>query len=290
MGAIDLRWGRRELVEVGGVRIHVETAGPAQGATLVCLHGFASGTFTWAGIAEALAGDVRLVAWDRPPFGRSDRPPPRSGADDPYGVPAELARTAALVEMLAGQAPVVLVGHSAGALVAVQAALAGSVRASGLVLLAPAVDGGPPALVHRLAGLPGSGLVAASLLRVALLGATGFLRRSVQHPTPLTEATAAETGRTLRRPGTAEALWHLTTTWEPPAVLDRLTEIALPAAVVAGIDDRIVPVDAQRTVAEALGADLHIVEGAGHAPHEQQPAVVADVIRTLVGSIEMGEA
>lgn len=287
--ATDLRWGRRELVDVDGVRIHVETAGPETGPTLVCLHGFASGTFTWAGVAEALAGELRIVAWDRPPFGRSERPRPRTGPEDPYGLPAELARTATLVERLAGGRPVVLVGHSAGALLAVQAALAGSVRADGLVLIAPAVDGGPPDLVRRLAGLPGSGLVAASLLRVALLGATAVLRRSVQHPTPLTEATAAETGRTLRRPGTAEALWHLTTTWEPPAVVDRLPDVGLPAAVVAGIDDRIVAVDVQRSVADALGAELHVVEGAGHAPHEQRPDVVADVIRSLLGAIQMGE-
>lgn len=287
--AIDLRWGRRELVDVGGVRIHVETAGPESGPTLVCLHGFASGTFTWAGIAEALAGEVRVVAWDRPPFGRSERPRPCAGPADPYGLPAELARTAALVERLAPGGPVVLVGHSAGALLALQAALAGSVPTAGLVLVAPAVDGGPPHLVRWLAGRPGSGLVAASLLRVALLGATAVLRRSAQHPTPLTEATAAETGRTLRRAGTAEALWHLTTTWQPPAVVHRLPEIGLPGAVVAGVDDRIVAVDAQRAVAEALGVGLHVVEGAGHAPHEQRPAVVADVIRALLGSIQMGE-
>lgn len=289
MGTTDLRWGRRELLDVGDVGIHVETSGPPDGPTLACLHGFASGTFTWAGIAEALAGDVRLVAWDRPPFGRSDRPPPRPGPDDPYGLPAELARTATLVERLAGERPVVLVGHSAGALLAVQLTLARTIPVAGLVLVAPAVDGGPPDLVRRLAGLPGSGLVAAPLLRAALLGATAFLRRSVQHPTPLTEATAAETGRTLRRPGTAEALWHLTTTWEPPALLGRLGEIDVPAVVVAGIDDRIVPVDVQRSVADALGAELHLVEGAGHAPHEQQPEVAAEVIRGFLHDLGMGE-
>lgn len=291
MGSTDLRWGRRELVDVDGVRIHVESTGPTGGPALVCLHGFASGTFTWAGVAPALAGEAHVIAWDRPPFGRSDRPRPSTGPDDPYRTGAELDRTARLVERLVGPSrPVVLVGHSAGALLAVQVALAGRVPVGGIVLIAPAIDAEPPLTVRAVARLPGSGLVAASMLRVGILGAATYLRRSTRHGTPLTEATAAETGRTLRRPGTAEALWHLTTTWQPPAVLERLGEVTVPAVVIGGFDDRIVSTDQHRTAAEGLGADLHLLAGAGHAPHEQQPAVVAEVIRSFVQELGMGEA
>jgi len=69
VGEDDLRWGRRELVEVDGVRVHVESAGRGRPGrpSLACLHGFASGTFTWAGTAPPLADDHRVVAWDRPP-------------------------------------------------------------------------------------------------------------------------------------------------------------------------------------------------------------------------------
>lgn len=281
----DLGWGRPERVDVGGVGIHVETAGP-DGACpmLALLHGFASGTFTWAGVAAHL-GDHRLVAWDRPPFGRSDRPVPRPGADDPYGTGVELARTATLVERVAGPVPVVLVGHSAGALLAVQVALARRVPLAGLVLVAPAVDEGPPPTVRAVGRLPGAALVATSLVRVGALGAATFLRRTTRHPTPLTEATAAAAGRALRRPGTAAALWHLTATWEPPAVLDRLGEVDVPAVVIGGVDDRIVSTPAHRAVAEGLGADLHLLEGAGHAPHEQRPDEVAGIIRRFVAGL-----
>lgn len=285
---IDLRWGERRHVTVGGVSIHVEDAGPdpvAEVATLVCLHGFASGTATWAGIAPGLAADVRVVAWDRPPFGRSERPAPRPGPDDPYSVAAELARTVELVGLFAGRRPTVLVGHSAGALLAVQVALDRRIGVDGLVLVAPALEGGPPGAVRAASRVPGAGLVAASLLRLAVVGAPTFLRRTTRHATPLTEATAADTGRTLRRPGTAEALWHLTTTWEPPAVLHRLGELHLPAVVVGGIEDRIVSAPAHRAVAEGLGAGLHLLEHAGHAPHEQRPDEVVAVIRQLLGRL-----
>jgi pimeloyl-ACP methyl ester carboxylesterase len=286
MVAVELVWGNREHVVVDGVRIHVETAGPVDGPTIACLHGFASGTFTWAGVAAELRDELRVVAWDRPPFGRSDRPRPATGAADPYRLDADLARSAELLDRVATpDRPRVLVGHSAGALLAVQLALAGATRIDGLVLIAPAVDAEPPLTVRAVSRLPGSGLVAASLLRVGARGAAAFLRRSTRHGTPLTDATAAETGRTLRLPGTADALWHLTTTWEPPAVVARLADVGVPAVVIGGIDDRIVSVEQHRTAAEGLGSDLHLLEGAGHAPHEQQPTVVAGLIRDFVGSI-----
>lgn len=286
MEAVDLRWGEREHVDVDGVGIHVEAAGPADAPTVACLHGFSSGTFTWAGVAPELRGDLRVVAWDRPPFGRSDRPAPSAGRDDPYALAADLRRSAALIGRLrTATRPCVLVGHSAGALLAVQLLLDGAVDVHGLVLLAPAIEGEPPPTVRALARVPGSGLVATSLLRVGLRGASAILRRSTRHGTPLTDATAIETGRCLREPGTAEALWHLTTSWRPPAVADRLGEIGLPAIVVGGIDDRIVSVGQHRAAAERLGADLHLLEGAGHAPHEQQPAVVAGLIRDFVAGL-----
>ena len=286
MVAVDLRWGEPGRVEVEGVGIHVEAAGQAGAPTVACLHGFSSGTFTWAGVAPLLRDGLRVVAWDRPPFGRSDRPAPRAGADDPYALAADLRRSAAVVEQLcAGAGPCVLVGHSAGALLAAQLVLDGAVDVDGLVLISPAIDAEPPPAVRALARVPGSGLVAASLLRVGVRGASTVLRRSTRHGTPLTDATALETGRCLREPGTAEALWHLTTTWRPPVVADRLGEIDLPAIVVGGIDDRIVSVGQHRAVAERLGADLHLLEGAGHAPHEQQPTVVADLIRDFVAGL-----
>ena len=246
----ELVWGDRRPSTVDGVDIHVEQAGPSTGPTLACLHGFAS-------------GDVHLGRASRPSCGTacgsSPGTGPRSGAATgpapaagrPYRLEADLGRTAALPADR-HQGPIVLVGHSAGSLLAVQVALARDVRVDGLVLIAPAVEGGPPPAVRAAAKLPGSGLVAASLLRVGLRGAGAALRRSTGHGTPLTEATAAETGRTLRRPGTAAALWHLTATWEPPAVLDRLGEIGVPAVVIGGVDDRIVSLDQHRAAADGL--------------------------------------
>lgn len=281
---VELRWGERTILDVDGVAIHVERAGD-DGPTVAALHGFSSGTFTWAGVAPHWADRARVVAWDRPPFGRSDRPaPPRRGAADPYGLDAVLAQARAVLAAHAGDAPVVLVGHSAGAVVAqhlVQAGLA----VAGVVLIAPALDGAPPALVRRAFDLPGADRVGATALRLAMRGAGVALRRAGQHGTPLLDATSAETARLLRRPGTAEALVHLTRTWRPLPPFTELRPLGVPTLVVGGDEDRIVRPATATAVARALDAELHVLPGVGHAAHEQVPDVVAPLVGAFVEDV-----
>lgn len=282
---MNLRWGARTHVAADGVSIHVETAGRVDAPVVVGLHGFTSGTFTWAGLAPLLVDEHRFVAWDRPPFGRSDRPRPRTGAGDPYSVEAELARTLALHDDVVGhRRPHVVVGHSAGALLAVQATLAGVIAPRALVLVAPALGGAPPPLIRSLARVPGSGAVATAALRVALRGAGAALRAGGRHPNPVTEAASRATARAMREPGTAEALWHLTKTWEPADVLDGADTSVLPAiTVITGADDRIARPENQAATAERLGAEHVVLDGVGHVPHEQVPDEVARIIRALAG-------
>ncbi len=286
---MDLVWGDRSSRRVDGVDIHVETAGPHDAPLLAAFHGFASGTFTWVRVARQWSERHRIVAWDRPPFGRSGRPAPVTGPDDPYSLAAEIRRSIEILGRVAGESSdrlgPVLVGHSAGAVLAAQLVAGGHVGARGLVLIAPALDAAPPPLARVLTGVPGAGPIGVAALRVAVLGAEPLLKAMGRHRSALTDATAAETARLLRRPGTASALVHLTQNWQPPAVLESLSAIDIPALVVGGADDRIVSRAMHETVAERLGAELHLLDDVGHAAHEQAPDVVGALIGAFVDGI-----
>ena len=280
---MELRWGRRTVEDVDGTAVHVEVAGPEGAPVLGLLHGFSSGTFTWAGVAPLLADRFRLVAWDRPPFGRSGRPAPRPGPADPYGPGAVLRQASEVLRRHAGTgSPVVLVGHSAGCIVAAEVAAAGSTRVDGLVLLAAAFDGGPPVPVRRALALPGAGVAGAAALRAALLAAAPVIRSVGRHRTPLLDATAAESGRLLQRPGTARALVHLTRTWQRPTYPTAASIGDRPVLVVIGEDDRISDPDANAVLGASLGADIHRLDGVGHAPQEQVPDDVARLVGAFV--------
>jgi pimeloyl-ACP methyl ester carboxylesterase len=64
----------------------------------------------------------------------------------------------------------------------------------------------------------------------------------------------------------------------------RIHRVTAPTLLVWGKEDRLVPpVYADEFVRRLPAARLQTVEGAGHAPHLEQPAVVARAVRDFLG-------
>lgn len=100
-----------ETVDLADGAIAFRRAG--SGPAVLCLHGLGGGSKSWRQQFEGLASEFTVVAWDAPGYGGSDR---RVGRVEVY---AEAA--AALIDAL-GIAPVTLVGHSMGGVVAARLA------------------------------------------------------------------------------------------------------------------------------------------------------------------------
>ena len=65
--------------------------------------------------------------------------------------------------------------------------------------------------------------------------------------------------------------------------MDRLGEIAEPTLVMAGRDDFLFPPEHQVALATGLAnGRLHIVERAGHNPHEERTAEVMAAVRDFI--------
>jgi pimeloyl-ACP methyl ester carboxylesterase len=130
----------KRLVDVGGLRLYVESAG--RGVPPVVLEAGGGGASeTWEPVWSSLAALTRVVRYDRAGLGRSE---PRPG-------PWTLRRMAAeLRALLAGAGigpPYVLVGHSFGVLVVRVFAGAYPADVAGLVF----VDGAQEELEERIA-------------------------------------------------------------------------------------------------------------------------------------------
>jgi pimeloyl-ACP methyl ester carboxylesterase len=112
-------------------RTHLLTAGPPGGVPLVLLHGGHATATVWAGVARELSGRFRLLAPDQPGS------PGRSRSSRPFRRAADI--TAWLAELLAGlgTGPAHLVGHSAGAHLALTCALDRPADVASLALLDP---------------------------------------------------------------------------------------------------------------------------------------------------------
>ncbi|TVU16916.1 hypothetical protein EJB05_32919, partial [Eragrostis curvula] len=113
------------------------------GLPIVLLHGFGASVFSWSRVMRPLARIVgsKVLAFDRPAFGLTSRIH-WSGDDakplNPYSMAFSVMATLAFIDYI-GAEKAVLVGHSAGCLVAVEAYFEAPERVAALVLVAPAI-------------------------------------------------------------------------------------------------------------------------------------------------------
>lgn len=135
------------FVQVRDLRLHVLDFGGEDTAmpVLVCLHGVTGNAWGWAGVAEALEGQARVVAIDLRGHGDS-----QWSATQAYGT-ADLAEDVSGVLEAEAFGPVNLVGLSWGGLVATRlaAAFPGLVRSLTVVDVAPSTSTLPDAVPPR---------------------------------------------------------------------------------------------------------------------------------------------
>lgn len=264
------------FVAVKGLDVHVVSRGRSEPA-VVLLHGFGASTFSWRDVVDGLGRTRRTLAFDRPAFGLTERPMPESWeGENPYTPEFAADLTIGLLDAL-GISRAVLVGHSAGAAVAVLAAARHPGRVAGLVLEAPAVGGptGPTGspLPGWLLRSPQLRRVGPRLVRGIADRAPELLRRAWHDGWRVTPGVIEGYRLPLRAIDWDRALWEYSAAGKRSDAAELLRQLDLPVLVVTGDDDRLVPPEASRRVA-ALRPGIELIEmkDTGHIPHEERPA------------------
>ncbi|MHC6627730.1 alpha/beta fold hydrolase [Streptomyces globosus] len=128
---------RIDVTGADGVRLAAWEFGSAAGAAapgVLLLHGLMGRAHHWAGTARWLAEGRRVIALDQRGHGHSGRPPAGADPAASLGREAFVADAEAVIEQL-GLAPVVLIGHSMGALTGWQLAARRPDLVAALVIL-----------------------------------------------------------------------------------------------------------------------------------------------------------
>jgi len=136
----------RSTVDTAHGKVQFRSAGMAPQVTHVLLHGIGSASASWAFQLGAAVGrsDIRVLAWDAPGYGRSTHLPMELPSAQDYA-----ERLWSWLDALYVNQPVVLAGHSLGALMAASATRLRPQAVSRLVLLAPARGYGDAPLAER---------------------------------------------------------------------------------------------------------------------------------------------
>jgi len=250
------------------------------GPPVLFLHGLPTSGRLWDPVVERLAPRHTCVVVDLPGLGQS---PPLPG-------PPDAARMAVALEALRAELGLPawsIVGHDAGATVAVHYAATWPERTARLALLAPPVfpDLRPPWVFRLLRRRP-AGELLAPLLVFALWH--GGLRSLLDRPTPALDQILEDFRRPFRgRAGARRLLW-LARWGEPAEVLGRtaalLPRIAAPTLVLHGRRDRAVPPAFAERAAQAVPAGRALLLDAGHfLPLDAPEAVCAALAPFLAG-------
>lgn len=281
-----LQWPHRHrsrFVTVGGLRWHVQHwPGPSPGAPLALLiHGTGASTHSWRDLAPALNQRFALLAIDLPGHAFTQAVGAQAA---PLSLPGMSRALSELLQQLQMQ-PQLVIGHSAGAAIALRMCLSG--------WLQPRLVLGLNAALLPLGGLAGQVFSpVAKLLSMSALVPRFFAKRA-QAPAVL-QRLLNGTGSVIDAPG--RALYQLLVSnpshvagalgmmanWDLDTLSQELGQLRTPLELIVATHDQTVPPEQAERVQALLPADVRApclrLQGLGHLAHEEQPERVAALI------------
>jgi pimeloyl-ACP methyl ester carboxylesterase len=270
------------FLEVDGVRLHYIEKG--SGSPVVFLHGNQSMVedVEISGLFGLLARNHRVIAFDRPGFGHSERP-----REKVWTASAQAALLRKALSQLGVEKPII-VGHSWGTLVALAHAVDHPADTGALLLLSGYYF--PSKRIDAvLASLPAIPIVG-DLLSYTISPLLGWLTgplvlKKVFEPSKVTERVKRKFPFSMAlRPSQIRATAGDAANMAPAAAsLERhYGQLTMPIAIMAGSGDKIVPVAPQpeRLHARISQSTLRIMD-TGHMVHHIFPEEVAAAVGKL---------
>ena len=270
------------FITVDGVKLHYLERG--QGPALVLLHGNGVDATDWehSGLLDAAAEHYRVIAFDRPGFGYSERPRTTVWTPDRQARLLHHALQALKVDSA------IVVGHSWGTLVALSLGLQVPDFVRGLVLVSgyyyPSVRldvmvGAPPAL--PLVGDALRYTVAPLAGRLIWPAAVG----RAFAPMPVSENFRAVSPWMSLRPSQLRANAADSSLMIPGAVslARRYGSLKVPVQILAGTQDGVCSCahNAERLHAALRHSELSVTPGVGHMLHYAEPGKVLGAIDAI---------
>lgn len=275
------------FITVDGVKLHYLERG--KGPVLVLLHGNGVDATDWehSGLLDAAAEHYRVIAFDRPGFGYSERP------RGTVWTPDRQARLLhhALQELNVDSA--IVTGHSWGTLVALNMGLQVPEFVRGLVLVSGYYY--PSVRMDVMVGAPPAIPLVGDALRYTVAPLAGRLIWPAAvgrafAPLPVSERFRAVSPWMSLRPGQLRANAADGSLMVPAAIslARRFGRLKVPVQILSGTQDAVCDCahNAERLHAALRHSELSVTPGVGHMLHYAEPGKVLgaiDAIASLVG-------
>ncbi len=269
------------FVAAAGIRWHVQQMGPemgretGEGPALLLVHGTGASTHSWRDVMPILARHYSVLAVDLPGHGFTGR------ASGPASSIDGMSESLAALLLTMGVEPSHCVGHSAGAVVLCKMALDRRI--------APRVIIGINGAFLPLRGA--AGLLFSPMAR--LLTHAAFVPRFIARRTSGADVARliAGTGsrldprgvelyaRLVRNPAHLAGAITMMGNWDLYAFERELARLPVPLELIVADHDLTVPpqqaLDVKRRLPNTV---IHRLAGLGHLAHEENPALLADLV------------
>lgn len=278
-------WSRQVLLPSSGVNLYFYDTGGESKTPVLFIHGLGDEADTWRHVLPQAAASCRAIAPDLPGFGRSEN------TKRSYTIPFFANTLLELLDQLSIQRAVI-VGHSAGAVIAQTIALEHPERVERLILIGGSLVSKDNRLdpVLFLFMIPGLGEWAYNRLRkdpqTAYRSLEPYYNRLEDLPQADRDFLYQRVSERVWSDGQRRAFltmlrgmvpWILS---QQKGLPDRLRGSNVPVQVIWGENDRVNPVANGRTLVELLpGARMVIVPVAGHNVQQEKADVVAETLR-----------
>ena len=275
------------FVQAAGLRWHVQQFGQLhdEGAdlpTALLLHGTGASTHSWRGLIPLLTPHFKVLSLDLPGHAFTDMP---SGGASSHqmSLPGMAKAIGELLTMLQ-VSPALIIGHSAGAAIAVRMALDGLVTPQRIISINGALQ--------PLGGLAGQVFSPVARLMTALPFVPALFAWQATHASVLqklidsTGSTLDAEGMTLygqlvSNSGHAAGALGMMANWDLPSLAMDLPRLTTPLSLIVGSNDRTVPPRQATQVINQLPkssgsaqSQLIVLPGLGHLAHEERPDLV----------------
>jgi pimeloyl-ACP methyl ester carboxylesterase len=276
-----------KFIEVDGVRLHYVERGEGQPVVLFHGNGTMAEEFDISGLLGLAADKYRVIAFDRPGYGHSDRP---RGKIWSAGAQAELLYRA--LQQLGVEQPIV-VAHSWGTMVALALALEHPEYVRSLVLLSGYYYPTPRVDVALLS--PPAIPIIGDLMRYTISPLLGrmiwpAMLKKLFYPTRIPENFSSQFPVWMAlRPSQLKASAGETALMIPEAAIlsKRYHELAMPIVIMSGAQDLYVTPKrhAERLHRDLPQSDLMLTPGVGHMIHHIVPDQVMAAIDMAVDAV-----
>jgi len=262
------------FADVNGQKLYFEDSG-GDGPAIIFSHGLYMDHEMFAPQVEALRDSWRCITWDERAHGATETTPEAfsywDSASDLFGLLDHL-----------GVDRAVLAGMSQGGYLSLRAALTAPDRVRALVLIDtqsgvedPEKVAGYTQMIDLWAGDDGPPQEVLDIVATIILGA-GW------------DGTPAWQDKWRNLPADQVRQAFNTLTSRVDDVTPRLGEIDIPAIVIHGDQDAAIDIDSARALADALGAELALIPGGGHAANLTHPVEANAALTRFLAGLNQG--